>query len=566
MGLTIRLYGLNWDQNQHLHPDERFLTMVGTTIQLPSSLINYFDTAASPLNPYNYKDYQFFVYGTFPLFLTKAIAVAINYDTYGLFNLLGRSLSDFFDSLTILVLFFIARSVIRTTKKWLYLLPSLFYALAVLPIQLSHFFTVDTFLNFFLVSTFLFLTKKRYALASLCYGLALASKISAAYFAPIFGLFILIDFLNQPTFLKKIFFALKTGSICLVLTFAAFRIFQPYSFVGLFQPNPQFLANLQTLEAYNRPDGYYPPGVQWLSITPLLFPLKNIVFWGIGLPLTIIFFMGIISYFFIQRLSFISFIKRSPLPILLSIFWIILLFVYQGLQFAPTMRYFVIIYPFIFLVAAYFLSHLSIKLVLPFLGLHLIYAASFLAIYTVPQSRVQASSWIYQNIPSGSTFTNEYWDDPLPLYLPGSDPNIYHGIMISPYDPDSPTKWQTLTTQFNQSQYLIMSSNRLWGSISRVPDRYPQTAAFYRQLFDNDTDFKFLKQIVSYPGFHLSFLHACYYFGPTNYPYFRGENHWFDIDPTCQYPGIYLRDDTAEEAFTVYDHPQVLIFTSNQKR
>ena len=67
----VRLYGLNWDQSQHLHPDERFLTMVATDIRLPSSLWQYFDNAKSPLNPYNYPQYQFFVYGTFPLFLTK---------------------------------------------------------------------------------------------------------------------------------------------------------------------------------------------------------------------------------------------------------------------------------------------------------------------------------------------------------------------------------------------------------------------------------------------------------------------------------------------------------------
>jgi len=31
----FRLVGGNWDANSHLHPDERFLTMVGTAMKIP---------------------------------------------------------------------------------------------------------------------------------------------------------------------------------------------------------------------------------------------------------------------------------------------------------------------------------------------------------------------------------------------------------------------------------------------------------------------------------------------------------------------------------------------------
>ncbi|MHB8993497.1 MAG: hypothetical protein ACYC66_17900, partial [Chloroflexota bacterium] len=68
----FRLSGVNWDSNTHLHPDERFITIVETSIAWPKSLGEYLDTAKSPLNPYN-RGYNSFVYGTLPLFLVKAL-------------------------------------------------------------------------------------------------------------------------------------------------------------------------------------------------------------------------------------------------------------------------------------------------------------------------------------------------------------------------------------------------------------------------------------------------------------------------------------------------------------
>ena len=44
LALGLRLYGLNWDSGSHLHPDERYLTMVVNDIKLPTSIFQYFDT------------------------------------------------------------------------------------------------------------------------------------------------------------------------------------------------------------------------------------------------------------------------------------------------------------------------------------------------------------------------------------------------------------------------------------------------------------------------------------------------------------------------------------------
>jgi hypothetical protein len=34
VGTYFRVLGLNWDSDQHLHPDERFLTMVESALQV----------------------------------------------------------------------------------------------------------------------------------------------------------------------------------------------------------------------------------------------------------------------------------------------------------------------------------------------------------------------------------------------------------------------------------------------------------------------------------------------------------------------------------------------------
>ena len=46
-GAYFRFVGLNWDDSQHMHPDERFLTMVESSITPVQSLSEYFNTAQS---------------------------------------------------------------------------------------------------------------------------------------------------------------------------------------------------------------------------------------------------------------------------------------------------------------------------------------------------------------------------------------------------------------------------------------------------------------------------------------------------------------------------------------
>ena len=165
VGAYFRLVGLNWDEGQHPHPDERFLTMVETALQpkvcadasVPleacppeqkrwMSARDYFNTAKSTLNPHN-RGYGFFVYGTLPMFIVRYVAEWSGQTGYDQVNLVGRLLSALADLGTLVLLFFIAA---RVYNRRVGLLAAAFSSLAVMQIQQSHFWTTDNFTTFFM--------------------------------------------------------------------------------------------------------------------------------------------------------------------------------------------------------------------------------------------------------------------------------------------------------------------------------------------------------------------------------------------------------------------------------
>lgn len=522
----FRFIGLDWDQGQHLHPDERFLTMVATAVKIPSSFVDYLNPQISTMSPYN-NNYSFFVYGTFPLYLTKVVGVLTKQNDYGNIHLIGRILSALFDIGTVFLLFKIGQKIFNNKVG---LLSAFLYSTMVLPIQLSHFFAVDTFLNFFIVLSFFFLVKiqnTKYLILNIiflgvAFGLALACKISALYFLPIIGLGFLYFLFKH----KKYFLCFSCYLLFAVCCLLSFRFAQPTAFSSgnllNWQPNPQFVANLKELKNLSGSDSWFPPSVQWHSTKPIIFPLKNLVLWGMGLPLGII---SIVSVFFLI-------IKKPKIHNVLIIAWILGLFIYQGLQFCKSMRYFLPIYPFLALLSANFLSKLNIKLIIFIIVIIVIYPVSFLSVYSRPITRVTASKWIYENIPAGSTVTYEEWDDGLPLGLPSYPPANFKTESLFMYDFDTPEKWRKLNEKLAKADYIFLTSNRAYGSTMKLPEKYPQTIAYYQSLFDNTGNFEKVAEFTSYPCF----------------PPF-GDKHLF-----C------FNDDSAEEAFTVYDHPKVTIF------
>ncbi|MFN2223724.1 MAG: DUF2298 domain-containing protein, partial [Candidatus Promineifilaceae bacterium] len=138
------------------------------------------------------------------------------------------------------------------------------------------------------------------------------------------------------------------------------------------------------------------------------------------------------------------------------------------------------------------------------------------------------------------------WDDFLPLRSEGFDPfgGIYRLLNLQLYEPDNEAKRQAMIEALDQAEYIVISSNRVYDAVPRLPLRYPMSTAYYQALFGCDsTD-----------------ITRCAY--PAVAP--LSGDLGFDLVATFDsYPSlgpISFPDQTAQESFTVYDHPKVLIF------
>ncbi|MFQ5434937.1 MAG: ArnT family glycosyltransferase, partial [Anaerolineae bacterium] len=259
LGATFRFTGLNWDQGTHLHPDERFLTGVATQIQPVSDFFTYLRTSESSLNPYNVGQ-GFYVYGNFPMTVTRIVAdwvksacatlsCSYNYTAYDGVHLLGRALSGLMDLIAILFLFLIGR---RLYNWRVGVLAAFFQAIAVMPIQQSHFFTMDNWAAS--LSTIAVYTAVRAAgfgekkdrwqvhwwlLFGLSLGLAAASRINIAPLAGLAPLAAMLWLIKQGHTRVRDWFqfnhldaqsAFIGVALAAAMSILTFRIAQPYAF------------------------------------------------------------------------------------------------------------------------------------------------------------------------------------------------------------------------------------------------------------------------------------------------------------------------------------------------
>jgi YYY domain-containing protein len=736
-GAYFRFGGLDWSQGNALHPDENFLSQVTSAIQPPANLGEYFDSQTSPLNPYN-KNFGLFVYGDLPIFITRYTAdlldglcqtnaqlclmkdgVTYPFASYQGIQLLGRGLSALLDLFTLLFMYFIGKRLYGVKVG---VLAAALGAATVLQIQQSHFYTSDIFAAFFVVAAMFFIIRLGDTFswpdtiaAGAASGLAVASRINVAPIVGILAVALFIPVVSRwrdPQRTATIENALARLVVAAIVALIFFRIFMPYAFDGLLRFDDRWTANMNTIQRLNSgedPGG--PPGIQWSDRTPLVFPWVNIVFWGMGLPLGL---AAWISWAWATWQTYVTpYLRNRHGKVadwlsgvaqsrhLLIWIWVTGYFVWMGSTFVKSIRYQLPIYPFLSIFAAAGLVALLDRamrtrravlwraisiavMALVVVGTYA-WAFAFTDIYRRTTTRIAASEWIYDNVPTAvtlhvdqngastpiqlgypntttlavdnqpvaavfktdaestlqsatinrlidpiadpdpetlrltistspdgtspiasadltahveqagprggsftlnftpvtlppgeyyalltsvsgapveavsSTIAVESWDETVPVRVDGRDGySIYNGVEVQRQWEDTQQKLDGFVDWLTQSDYVTMSSNRAYAPMSRQPRHYPLTSEYYRAMFSGELGFKLVAVFESYPTL-----------GPFNFPDQETTQYlglWPDPTrcplagvPTCRNL-INVPLPPAEEAFSVYDHPRVLIF------
>ncbi len=564
LGLALRLYGLNWDQGNNFHPDERQILFQVVQLSWPSSVAQFFNAATSPLNPH------FFAYGSFPLYLLAAAGNILSHISPTLANfanltLTGRVLNALFDTGTILLTGWLGLLLTndRTPGRrygWsVALLTAALVTFTPLQLQLSHFYAVDTILLFFVTLTVIACvvlvdTDKpvRWSLiAGLGYGLALATKSSAAPLAVPLLVALAMRWYKHGLSSILVPFLL---SIC--FTIVVFLIAMPYAFLDL----PEFIQQVSFQGDLARGGVDLPYVIQFAGTTPYFYEAQNMLLWGMGLSLGLATIGGFL--WLCWRIW-----KRDAGPWLVVLSWVVVDGAITGSFYVKYMRYMLPIYPFLTLMAAgglvalvsyarvrsaqgpspptrAMVSNLTKVMVgLPYCAIVIVLAGTMfqglalLNVYSQPNTRIQASRWIYSHLKPGSVLTYEQWDDPLPVAIDSHDPTMYQQATyfdankqpqqgLDLYGKDNTAKAQQLANILPTIDAITMASDRLDKSIPRLPCRYPLTIHYYQLLFSGQL------------GFHLAA---------------QFENHPNLI-------GITLNDSNADESYSVFDHPTVRIF------
>jgi hypothetical protein len=591
VGGCLRFTNLDWDNYKWIHPDEAHMQQTLSKIHTPEggSLLEnvaaYFDTHRSPLNVRNQGDR--YSYGTLPLFTVRFTAEGLDrvcdrmmrkasadgpgraYEllcSAGRFTgyrskLVGRLLSATVDMGTILIAFLIGRRLYGETAG---VLAATFVALTAFLIQQAHFFTVDSTMCFLVTLAVYFAVRagqtgawSSFALGGLAVGLAAACKVSGVYASLLVALagVVWLGSLEPARRPWGVWNALARLALAGVLCLIAFRVAQPYAFEGPgffgVKPSPEWLDRLGQIRNEQTGNVNSYPDQQWTNRAPLLFPWVNSVFWGSGVPL------GLTAWAGWAVMGLDLWRGRCVRRHLVLWGWTTLMFLYLGVQWVKSMRYFIYLYPLLAVMAAYLLARLlraparlwraaGYALTAVAVVGAAVWGYAVFSIYLREHTRIAAGQWIYDHVPDGSVLAQEHWD--WGPHIPGG--KSYPIIEMQNYHDDTQDKRQQMYGWLDEADYLVISSNRIYASVSRLEPRYPLMNAYYRALFAGELGFELAADFTSRPS-----LFGLVQFPDqeTPFPLMEPEYVYRDAPLTVHLP-------PAEEAFSVYDHPRVLIF------
>lgn len=612
-GLVLRLWNIDFDQRQHLHPDERFWSITSDAMHrtppaaehgtIAGPLLDWLDGQRSPSNPY--RATESFLYGPISLTLARttagwlhdgvahgdqpAAAVADTLDWLGVplidadgqprfdnaygVDLVGRMIGAVFDTVTIIVIILIGR---RVGGRAIGLVAGGFYALSVLAIQLAHFLGSEPLLGLGCALTVLCTVRldrgasvRRAASGGLAVGLAIglatAAKLTAVGLAavPALGCMALVAIHRRRSDVVRLV-SLGLGAAI------AFRILEPSAFNGLgLSLSRSFLDDLQ--RASDLSTSTAPPSFQWADRRPVLQPVVWLTKFtvGPGVVLAALFGAAVMSVnLFGERFRAavgrwrtgrfrepsLRVLNRwarltsdtGRWPVAAIIACTAAPFSYIVATALPTGRYFIPMLPGLMVMAA-FGTVAAIRWARSTAGRTRLFSGSIAAlsvglavawgigfvhgVYGTTNTRIEASRWIAANVPAGSVLSSEAWDDGLPLRLPGVNADAYTSEQLNLVGPDDEVKVAKVADQLSRIDYVIESSARISDTVTRMPARFPSTINFFHGLDSGKLGFTRVATFSSGIGL-----------GPWQ-----------------------LDDRKADEAFSVFDHPQVRIWQKTEQ-
>ncbi|MBM3944626.1 MAG: phospholipid carrier-dependent glycosyltransferase, partial [SAR202 cluster bacterium] len=621
LALALRLYGVAWDEGYPYtpHPDERAILQHVAELSPPPAgdLGQLLDVERSTWNP------RWFPYGSLPLYLLKGVQLGYEKVTGEPLNDLrvaGRTISALADVVTLLTVYMLAS---RAFGRRAALIAAGLMSIAVLHIQLSHFYAVDTMMTMFAALTLFFLYRvamrgrvRDSMLAGLCIGLGLATKTSLLPIFVAFGTAHIMRLLlwvgkreEAPEFPKRLETAIQGVilgfSVCLV----AFFIAEPYAVLDWETFGGDWVEQSEMVQRIRD----YPYTRQYIDTPFYWYQAQQFSSWGLGWPLGIAAWAGLafaalrgmrrnhaISYALLGLLlpaamlvmwhnsivlvpaglivgvalmATIPLRRRDTRIDALILAWVIPYFLMVGAFEVKFMRYMLPITPFLLLFAARlglalwegakdidlaFMSQRALGLMrrwarpaLAAAGVFVVlatafYALAYMSVYSHTHPGVTAADWLRENTSANTPVLKEHWEEGLPeLYE-------LRWQEVGMYEPDSEFKFRQISQQLAASEYMVFYSNRMYANLPRLPERYPVSTGYYDLLFSGELGYELVRYETSYPRlWGVSFVDDTF-----NRPGVVTPGPLRNYKPSP----VSLRLGFADESFTVYDHPKVLIF------
>lgn len=487
IGIFFRFYNLNWGTPFYFHPDERNIASSVSRLDFPNSV-----------NP------EFFAYGSLPIYTAYFLGTGTNFvlnifqPAESLTRVNFEQAIIILRTLSALISVAIIFLIFDLVKKSLNLNYAIFAAsltgLNVGLIQYSHFGTFEiwlTFLFLLLLKCLYGYSKKGRLLWIICsgivLGLLLSVKISSIVIAPIIVFTILFKIftnkksystsLNYRNFLTQILIILLTTTLIIILT-SPFIILDSSAFKDSM--------SYESGVALGTIDVFYTGG--FVDTIPIIYQLL-FVYPFILNPINLI-----ITIFLVPLILLNIFKSKEKLLALALVFFIIIFFS-QAFFYVKWIRYYIPTIPFLIIILVFgiktfvdLLDKKYQKLALTIIFIILTSTAflfSFSYFKTVllnKDTRIEAANFAKENIPADSKIISEVYD----LGIVSFNKTFSNITLFDFYALDD--KWnkdikiEELSSLIENSEYLVVPSQRIIRNRIINKDKFPEGYKFYKSL------------------------------------------------------------------------------------